>query len=207
MEQYGEVRVESADRTLVAIVDKSMALGARKAGKWLLCKPGCSECCVGPFPITVLDAWRLHRGLAELGRRDQVRAAAVLRRARIVADRLKVDFPGDSRTGILWDDEETEESFCSRHSSVPCPVLDPQTSRCDLYEWRPLSCRTMGLPVRFGTHDLPPCHLSFRGAPASVIEECTVEPDPHGMEYTILQSCGRQIETIIAFALSHGTSL
>src|SRR4051812_14579993 len=32
---------------------------------------------------------------------------------------------------------------------APCPVLDPDTGMCDLYEWRPLTCRTFGPPLHF----------------------------------------------------------
>jgi len=39
--------------------DAAMAEATRLSGSWLVCKAGCAECCLGPFPITQLDARRL----------------------------------------------------------------------------------------------------------------------------------------------------
>jgi len=53
----------SGDEVLIRIVDAAMAEAARKSGPWLVCRSGCTECCMGPFPITQLDARRLREGL------------------------------------------------------------------------------------------------------------------------------------------------
>jgi hypothetical protein len=54
------------DRALIQIVDAALAEAARRSGEWLVCRPGCTQCCIGVFPINQLDALRLRRGLAEL---------------------------------------------------------------------------------------------------------------------------------------------
>ena len=85
-------RSVAKDGELVQIVDAALAEATRKAGAWLVCRPGCMECCIGPFAITQLDAVRLREGLAELERSQPERAAQVRRRAReYVAD--MTDFP------------------------------------------------------------------------------------------------------------------
>ena len=61
-----EMRLDSGDRTLIQIVDAALAEAARKSGQWLVCRVGCTQCCIGPFPISQLDARRLRGGLAEL---------------------------------------------------------------------------------------------------------------------------------------------
>jgi Fe-S-cluster containining protein len=178
---------------------------ARLAGPNLACRPGCSECCHGPFPITRLDAWRLREGLAALRARDPRRAAAILERAQRTVERFREGFPGDGVTGRLSGDEEAEDRFFERHAGVPCPVLDPATQTCDLYDHRPVSCRTYGPPVRFGGQDLPPCRLCFQDAPAGTIEACRVEPDPDHLERTVLERLergdGDASETVIAYAV------
>src|SRR3954451_15010939 len=78
-----------ANRDLIQIVDAALAEAARKAGAWLACRPGCAECCIGPFAISPLDAERLRRGLDDLERSDPERARRVLRRARESAERLR----------------------------------------------------------------------------------------------------------------------
>ena len=128
----------TSDRELIQIVDAAMAEAVRLAGAWVVCKPGCAECCLGPFPITQLDAWRLRQGLAQLERRDPLRAARVRRRARESVARM-ADFPGDLTTGMLDEDEEAEERF----AALPQPASSPERARkkakAPLTSSRPLS--------------------------------------------------------------------
>src|SRR5215831_11154394 len=98
------------DLGLVQIVDRAMAEAVERSGHWLACRPGCCECCMGPFPISQDDAARLLAGLRELESRDRERGLVIRRRAR----------------GWAGQDDE------------PCPALDPGTGTCDLYAARPL---------------------------------------------------------------------
>jgi Fe-S-cluster containining protein len=66
------------DVALVQIVDAALAEAARKAGSWLACRPGCAECCIGPFEITTPDAQRLREGLGSI---DPAVAARIRERA------------------------------------------------------------------------------------------------------------------------------
>jgi Fe-S-cluster containining protein len=141
---------------LIQIVDAALAEAARKSGAWLVCRPGCCECCMGPFPITGDDAARLRLGLADLDSRDSARAARIRTRARAWAD---------------GDDEA-------------CPVLDPDTGTCDLYAARPLTCRTFGPPVRCASGALAICELCFHGATEEEIAACVVDLDPKFLEQT-----------------------
>jgi Fe-S-cluster containining protein len=198
--------LERADRRLLQVVDEAMAEAAARAGDRLACGPGCTECCHGPFPINALDARRLRAGLALLADREPERAAAVVVRAQRLLPLLRRAFPGNPATGILEDsglEEDTDaDEYFSRHAEVPCPALDPATGRCELYAWRPLSCRTFGPPVRIGEADLPPCRLCFVDATDEEIEACRVEPDPHGLEDRMVDRFHASAETLIAFALS-----
>ena len=187
-----------SDRRLLQIIDDAMAEATRRAGDRLACRPGCTGCCHGPFPINGLDAARLRRGLAE---HDPERAAAIVERARALLPVLVPDFPGDAATGELADDDSADAYF-ERHASLPCPVLDPETGRCELYAHRPLSCRTFGPPVRIGDADLPPCDLCFQGSAPEEVEACRVEPDPHGVEDRLVRRFGAGGETLIAFLLA-----
>jgi Fe-S-cluster containining protein len=191
--------LESADRRLLRVVGDAMSDAAARCGGHLACRPGCTECCHGPFPINGLDAARLRRGLAELAARDPERAAAVTGRAAVQLPLLAPGFPGDAVTGVLG--EEDADAWFTRHGALPCPVLDPETGWCDLYAHRPLSCRTFGPPVRFGDADLPPCHLCFQGAPPPEIEACRVELDPDGVEDRMVRRFAAEDETLIAFAV------
>ena len=182
-----------------------MAEAARKSGAWLVCRPGCTDCCRGPFPITQLDAQRLREGLAELERRDRERAARVRERARQAVARMGSDFPGDAASGVLGEDEEAEERFAALADDDPCPALDPSTGMCDLYAARPITCRIFGPPVRCGSEAVGVCELCFQGASDEEIAACGVEIDPQGLESRLSdeleESTGVRGETSVALAL------
>lgn len=184
---------------LVQIVDQAMAEAVRRSGSWLACHIGCYECCIGPFPITQLDGLRLRTGLAELETRDPERAARVLRRARASVERMRSEFPQNPVETVLALDEGADDE--------PCPALDPETGACDLYDARPITCRTFGPAVRQpGGSSLAICELCFRGASGEEIAACAVEVDPGNLEAELLQelerATGAHGDTIVAFALT-----
>ena len=191
----------AGDRDLVQIVNAALAEANRKAGTWLACRPGCTECCIGPFPITQLDAMRLRRGLDDLALRDPDRAARVRARARALAERIASDFPGNLATGILDENDEAEERFATLAEEEPCPALDPETGTCDLYEARPITCRTFGPAIRWGGDDLGICELNFRGAGDDQIAACAVTIDAVELETSLLRELPPG-ETIVALALA-----
>jgi Fe-S-cluster containining protein len=197
--------LQRADERLRRRLDGEFAEAARKAGRWLVCRPGCSECCRGPFPITRLDVWRLRRGLEELKRGDPSRATAVISRAAAATTRLAEGYPGDPANGRLEAEEAELDLFFERHGALACPALDPERETCDLYAWRPVSCRTYGPPVRFAGEQAPACRFCFDGASPETVEACRMEPDREGLEEGILAGIGvtggDDWETVIAFAL------
>jgi Fe-S-cluster containining protein len=178
-----------SDRNLIQIVDAALAEAVRRAGPWLACRPGCAECCIGPFGITPQDVRRLREGLAELERSDPARAAAVRARAAESAARLRREYPGDTLARVLAEDEAGEDE--------PCPALDPEMRTCDLYAFRPITCRTFGPAMRFAGKALAVCELCFEGATPEQVEACAVE-----MGSEVESELLAEAETIVAFALT-----
>jgi Fe-S-cluster containining protein len=197
----------SRDRKLIQIVDAAFADSARRSGEWLLCRPGCTQCCIGVFPINQLDALRLRKGLRALESVAPDRAGQIRARARDAIQRLSTDFPGDPTTGTLDESVEGDLSSSDFGNDEPCPALDPATGLCELYESRPMTCRVFGPPVRTQNQDedgLGVCELCFQGATDVQIAACEMKPDPDDLESTLLQELegkGLQGETIVAFAL------
>jgi Fe-S-cluster containining protein len=193
------------DQKLVQIVDAALGDAARRSGSWLVCRPGCTQCCTGVFAITQLDASRLQHGLKELEKQDRERAAFVRARAQDAVVRLSPEFPGDRTTGILSDDETAELRFEDFANDEPCPALDPATGTCDLYASRPLTCRAFGPPVR-SEDGLGVCELCFHGASDKEIAACEMEVDPDDLESKLLEEMESQGSpsgrTIVAFALA-----
>src|ERR1035437_5602800 len=189
----------ASDRELIQIVDAAMAEAVRLSGAWVVCRPGCADCCLGAFPITQLDARRLRQGLAQLEGRDPERATRVRRRSRESVAQM-ADYPGDLTTGILDEDEEAEERFAALPDEEYCPALDPAALTCDLYEARPITCRIFGPAVRSGGDVLGVCELNYHGATDQQIAACQVQVDPDGLEDELIQ--GERQQTIVAYALA-----
>jgi Fe-S-cluster containining protein len=189
------------DAQLVQIVDAAVADAARRSGHMLLCGPGCTQCCIGVFPISQLDAARLRTGLITLEENDLQRAATVRQRAHQSISRLTPEFPGDPQTGILDETRADLEDFANEE---PCPALDPATGLCDLYAARPMTCRVFGPPLRV-EDGIGVCELCYRGATEEQIAACEVHLDAEDLESDLTieasQNANRSGNTIVAFAL------
>ncbi len=191
------------DAALIQIVDAALADATRRSGAWLACRPGCTQCCHGVFAISQLDALRLRTGLEQI---DAARAARVRERAQESLSRLAPDFPGDTATGILDESEDSQAAFEDFGNDEPCPALDPATGLCDLYEWRPMTCRVFGPPVRV-EGGFSVCELCFQGASAEEVAACEMVPDPDDLEEKLIEeveatSVARG-QTIVAFCLAN----
>jgi Fe-S-cluster containining protein len=149
---------------LIQIIDASMEEVKRRSGAWVVCGPGCSSCCLGPFAINELDAIRLRAGLTDLTGTDPARAARIRQRTKEYL--RKASQPG-------FNDE-------------PCPVLDPGSGACDLYSARPVICRVFGPAAYTKGGIVRSCELCYKGATEEEIAACAVEIDPDGIEDQLL---------------------
>ncbi len=181
-------------------MDASLVEAARRAGSSLACRIGCTQCCHGAFPINGLDAERLRAGMAALRASDAPLAAVIERRARIWIGEHAADFPGNLTTGLIGTSPQEQERFEQFAEDAPCPALDVATGRCDVYAWRPMTCRAFGPPVRVEGGALGCCELCFVGAGDDEIAACEMAV-PHELEDELLAETGVPGETVVAFAL------
>jgi len=189
----------------VQIVDAALADAATSAGDWLVCRPGCTQCCHGAFAINALDALRLADGMDALRAGDPARAARVEERADAWIETFAADFPGDLATGLLDDSPPGRSRFAGFANEAPCPALDPATGLCDVYDSRPMTCRVFGPPVYIdGSIEdadvLGHCELCFVGATTDEIAACEMSV-PHDVEDELLAELPAQGETVVAFAV------
>ena len=166
---------------LVQIVDAALASATQRSGSHLACRPGCTQCCIGVFPISQQDGDRLREALHALEQTDPEKSHRIQTRATASRARLNQHFPGDPLTGILNEDYESsplfaDESEDSIGDNEPCPVLDPTTGTCDLYAARPIVCRTFGPPMRTAEDNLATCELCFTHATTDEIAACELDP-------------------------------
>jgi len=193
--------ITGRDQALLQILDNAFAASAQKAGSHLVCQPGCAQCCHGPFAINALDADRVRRGMAALKLSDPATYAKILTRAQCWWQQYRGDFPGDPATGILGTSEEEEERFEEFANEAACPLLDPATERCNLYAYRPTTCRLFGppLPVEGG---FACCELCFTEAAPEELERCAIDP-PHQAEELLVEELGDDSQSILAYLLAH----
>ena len=195
------------DQELVQIVNTALADAFQKGGDWLACKAGCSQCCVGVFAINQLDSARLSHGMSVLDQKDPERATRIRARARATVAKLTPTFPGDPKTGLLDESEEMYDTWNAWANDVPCPALHPETGHCEIYEFRPVICRTFGPPVMDEEeNDLAVCELCFVGATDEETAECEMHPDPNNLQAALLkeieEKTGDKGETIVAWVLA-----
>ena len=198
------MHLPARDAELVQIMDASLAEAARRAGAFLACRIGCTQCCHGAFAINALDAARLRAGMTELRATNPALAAEIESRARAWLAEYGPNFPGDRDSGVLGSSAEDQARFEDFADDAACPALDPATGRCDVYAWRPMTCRVFGPPVHAagedGAEGLGHCELCFIGAAPAQVAACEM-PLPHDLEAELLNEIGSPAETIVAFAL------
>jgi len=197
----------AGDSQLVQIMDANLAEAARRAGPLLACRLGCTQCCHGVFAIHALDAERLRAGMQALRAENPAAAEAVAGRARAWIAEFGDRFPGDPATGRLGTTDADRAAFEGFANDAPCPALDPAAGRCEVYAWRPMTCRVFGPPVRAAGEDgeegLGHCELCFIGADSEQVAACEM-PVPHDLEARLLEEVADGSETVVAYALIGG---
>ena len=190
----------AGDRQLVQIMDAAFAEAQRRAGPHLVCRPGCTQCCHGAFRINALDAARLRSGMQALHGSDPERAHAIRGRAEAWIREFARDFPGDPESGVLAESEVESDPLEEIADDAACPALDPASGCCEVYAWRPMTCRVFGPPVRMDTGALGCCELCFTTANDEEIAACEMSV-PHDLEDNLLADLADATETVVAYAL------
>jgi len=190
---------------LIQIVTVALASTTQRSGAHLVCKPRCYQCCIGVFPISHEDAHRLREGLILLEQTDPQKSTRIKQRVADSLTRLDPWFPGNITTGILNEDYEAAILFEEFANDEPCPVLDLEHGTCDLYESRPILCRTFGPPMRTEEDNLATCELCFIHATTEEIAACQLDPTIPAQEVDSNEAFNAAHnlhgQTLIAYAL------
>jgi Fe-S-cluster containining protein len=195
------MRLPTGDSLLVQIMDEAFTEASQHAGERLVCRQGCTQCCHGAFVVNPLDVLRLRSGMDMLRATEPALAAEVEHRAQMWVVEHEASFPGDPQTGVLGTSDFDRERFEGFANEAPCPALDTESGRCDLYAWRPLTCRIFGPPVRMGDGQaLAHCELNFIGASTDEVAACEMTV-PFDLETELLEEVATNTETVVAYAL------
>lgn len=94
--------------------------------------------------MTILDRQEIQRGLHTI---PSTQRQAIEERAAQQARRIEASAPQLARHPFIdhWPDRDTDV-LVERFRELPCPALESGGS-CGLYAFRPLACRSMGVPV------------------------------------------------------------
>ena len=157
----------------------------------LACRLGCSACCRGLFDITLLDAFWLRDGFAQLP--AQVREE-VLGRCRPRLFELQQRWPQLTNPYLLNDLPDDSWTSMPEGDETPCPLLGAE-GLCLVYPFRPMTCHLHGLP-----------NLDLSGEDFST-DLCTLHPgDPRSLPEAVLrwpfrETFSREIGLLRAFTL------
>jgi Fe-S-cluster containining protein len=108
------------------------------------CKAECADCCHALFDLSLVEALYINRKFMEHPFEP--------RRAEVLEDANKVDrkIYQLKRTAFKAVDagEKTEEQvlFEMAAERIRCPLLNKE-NQCDLYDFRPITCRLYGIPT------------------------------------------------------------
>lgn len=157
----------------------------------LACRQGCSACCRGLFDITLLDAFLLRQGFAQLPAHVK---AEVLDRCRPRLSELQQLWPQLANPYLLDDLPDDSWTDMPEGDETPCPLLGAD-DLCLVYPFRPMTCRLHGLP-----------NLDRSGEDFST-DLCTLHPgDPRALPEAVMRwpfrdTFSREIALLRAFTL------
>lgn len=109
------------------------------------CKEGCADCCKALFDLTLIEALYInHHFRKEFEMRVEEKSALTEKANRADREVYKIK----KRAYKELEEGRPEEDILAdlAKERVPCPLLNSE-ERCDLYEYRPITCRFYGIPT------------------------------------------------------------
>jgi Fe-S-cluster containining protein len=131
---------------LVATADAAFERVKKAHADCVKCGEKCADCCFALFDLTLIEALYIHHrfnqkfaGSAKIELLEKANRAD--RRIYKIKRRAYQDFQAGKNEGEIL----AEMAF----ERVRCPLLN-EKDLCDLYEYRPLTCRFYGIPTAIG---------------------------------------------------------
>ncbi len=132
---------------LVAEADALFSRVEKEYSVCVACKKGCSDCCYALFDLSLVEAMYLNRRFGEQFGFGPERSAIVERAGDVDRQliRLKRHAHRDVQKGR--DAQDILEEMA--RIRVRCPLLG-EADACELYAFRPITCRLYGIPTAIG---------------------------------------------------------
>ena len=138
LEPYFE-RYEALLRTADALFDKIKS----EFPEEVRCRKGCLDCCYALFDLSLIEALYIkHHFDTCFSGMDKEKRLEVANKINRQLYKLKRQAYKDLENGRSEDEILSEMA----QKKVRCPLLN-DSKRCDLYEYRPITCRLYGIPT------------------------------------------------------------
>lgn len=134
--------------TIVNLADTAFDRVMQEYPDLVACKVKCSECCHALFDLSLVEALYLNSKVMEAYSPEGL---AALREKANAADRSIYKIKREAFKAVQAGTPEEEVLERLGQERVRCPLLNEQ-DLCDLYDYRPITCRLYGMPTAFGGH-------------------------------------------------------
>ncbi|HIE12750.1 MAG TPA: hypothetical protein EYP63_04900 [Desulfotomaculum sp.] len=124
---------------LAAAADKAFRKMEEEYGECIKCRRGCTDCCHAVFGLFFIEAAFINCRFNELGRAK--RAKILLRAAQADKDLERLQ-----RRLAYYTEDPQMQAYALSRERLRCPLLN-ENEDCDLYPFRPITCRVYGIPV------------------------------------------------------------
>jgi Fe-S-cluster containining protein len=110
------------------------------------CEEKCADCCFALFDLTLIEALYIHHKFNEKYQGSE--KAEILEKSNC-ADRRIYKIKREAYKDLQAGKNEGEILAAMAFERVRCPLLN-EKELCDLYEYRPITCRFYGVPTAIG---------------------------------------------------------
>jgi len=129
--------------SIVGMADAVFNKMAKEYGTLVECRNGCSDCCHALFDLTLVEALyintRFNRAFSGREKEDLLEKANR-------ADRKTYQIKKEAHKLAQQGKNEVDILGMMGLKKVRCPLLNDQ-DECDLYQYRPITCRFYGIPT------------------------------------------------------------
>ncbi len=112
------------------------------------CKEGCSDCCYALFDLSFIEAMYINQKFTAAFESKPQEKAEILEKAN-VADRSVYKLKKKAYKALEAGESEEKILGDLAKERIRCPLLN-NNDMCDLYEFRPITCRFYGIPTAIG---------------------------------------------------------
>lgn len=131
---------------IVAIADVFFDKVKESHPECVKCKTNCSDCCYALFDLTLIEALYINNKIKEKFESEE---RGRLEEKANTADRAVFKLKKKAYDSFKSGKSEDEILTDLATKKIRCPLLNEE-DRCDLYEFRPITCRLYGIPSSIG---------------------------------------------------------